>query len=189
MEKNVRFIESDLNRSFPGNANGTHEERLAAEMLPILREATHVIDIHTTTSDIRFLPIVTNLGSSVRPLLRHASASEIAYIQPSFGTRSLIGQVEGGASLEFGRAYAETESAYQDILRVIDGLLKDTPATPVERRVFHVTGFIPDTVPLPSDVKDYQYIPALDCYPILLHEKAYVGSHAMKAASAERIML
>ncbi|MFB6144746.1 MAG: succinylglutamate desuccinylase/aspartoacylase family protein [Candidatus Nanohaloarchaea archaeon] len=50
LEEDVRYLDSDLNRSFPGDAgSSSHEERLASEILEQVRGKT-VLDLHTTHS-------------------------------------------------------------------------------------------------------------------------------------------
>ncbi len=46
----VAFIDDDLNRVFPGRADGNYEQRRAHELLPQLRNSDIVIDIHATTT-------------------------------------------------------------------------------------------------------------------------------------------
>lgn len=183
-----RYVESDLNRSFPGNAEGTMEERLATDLLPHVMNATHIIDIHTTTADIKLLPIITCLEPNVQTMLAHTNSTEIAYIDPPHGRRSLIGQTACGVSMEFGNEYCH-DAAYQDVLRVIDGILGNTTPAPRNRHLFHINGFIPNTETLRKDIKNFECVPELDCYPVLLHEKAYIGSHAMKATLMEQMAL
>lgn len=48
IEKGVRFIESDLNRVFPGKANGVTEERRAAYLMDACKGYDVVLDFHNT---------------------------------------------------------------------------------------------------------------------------------------------
>lgn len=60
LEGGVRFIETDLNRIYPGDINGeTYEERRAAEILEYAKNFKYVIDIHTTISGNDIFTIVT----------------------------------------------------------------------------------------------------------------------------------
>jgi hypothetical protein len=180
-----RGVQGDLNRSFPGNPTGTHEERLAAEIFPHVLQATHVIDLHTTTSDIVLTPIVPCLDMEIRRMLGYTTSREIACVQPPFGKQSLIGRIHHGMVLEFNESYATTEAAYEDVLRVIDGLLEQKPALGIERRMFHVTGVIPRSMLLPADAQNFRYSHALEAYPFLLSERGYAeaGYHCLKATS------
>jgi len=55
----VRFIDSDLNRVFPGNPKGNYEERLAFELLEKLKKLDYVIDLHTSECNFPLFGIIT----------------------------------------------------------------------------------------------------------------------------------
>ena len=67
--QNCRFIESDLNRSFPGSPSGTHEERIAAEMMRYIPCFDYVIDIHSTVSGMTDCLIVEDDSSEIQSIL------------------------------------------------------------------------------------------------------------------------
>lgn len=51
LAQNKRFIDSDLNRIFPGNINGDYEEKRAKEIIKIAKNYSSVIDLHGTISN------------------------------------------------------------------------------------------------------------------------------------------
>ena len=59
MEKNIRFVESDLNRSFPGNISGTYEEKRAVEILKVIKKYEFIIDLHSTSENHPLIGIIT----------------------------------------------------------------------------------------------------------------------------------
>lgn len=190
LARDVRFLESDLNRSFPGKQNGTFEERLAYALCPLLHAPKYFLDIHTTTSDIRLTPIVTNLDQGTRDILALTDSSEIVIVNQAAADHALIGQVMHGVSLEFGEAYAKTPAAFADILHIIDGLRSQIVTSVKKRRVFYLDGIIPKSAVLSADARNFQYIPELDAYPFLLHERAYAATaHALKATTVEEMMI
>jgi len=66
LEADTRYIDTDLNRSFPGDVTSdSHEERLAAELAEELRGCT-VLALHSTQSYDGLFALVDN----VRPLVR-----------------------------------------------------------------------------------------------------------------------
>ena len=69
-EKNVRFTEVDLNRSYPGEKDSTvYEKRIAFENLEIAKKYEFVIDIHEATSGINdFISIPREQGVNSFPL-------------------------------------------------------------------------------------------------------------------------
>lgn len=51
LKKNVRYIEKDVNRLFPGNLNGEiYEERLAAKIFSEIQNSNFVLALHSTKS-------------------------------------------------------------------------------------------------------------------------------------------
>lgn len=63
LDQNVRYTETDLNRSFPGNPDAeTYEERLAAELLEELQGCL-TLSMHSTQSDERPFAIVDTIDS------------------------------------------------------------------------------------------------------------------------------
>ncbi|MDO8583598.1 MAG: succinylglutamate desuccinylase/aspartoacylase family protein [bacterium] len=191
MEKDVRFVESDLNRSFPGRADGSKEERLAAALLSEIARTRYVLDIHTTTAAIRLLPIISNLDEDTKRIVHFTDAEEVAYMNRAMSEHALIGQVLAGVSLEYGDRYAETPEALSGVISLIDHLRSEEDgATPRPRKLFHVTGMIEKTIDLPPDAKDFDFLPAASAYPILLHEHAYADRfHALKAERVEDVTI
>lgn len=58
-DKNVRFIEADLNRVAPGNSKSkVYEERRAAELISLSSKYSFVIDVHGTVSDSGIVTII-----------------------------------------------------------------------------------------------------------------------------------
>ncbi len=190
IEQNVRYIESDLNRSYPGNRSGSLEERMAYQLLPVVQQTPFVIDIHTTTAAIRMTPIVARLTDAVRTMVGHTDSTEVALIAPVLAQHSLIGNVDAGVSLEFNESYARTESAYDAVLRVMDGLIEQRITAPTLRNIYTITGGIDITTPIPEDARDFALIPEIGVYPFLLHERAYAQQyHALAATHVESMML
>lgn len=171
-KKGVRFVNSDLNRSFPGKTNGNHEEGVAFEILKLIKNDEYVIDIHTTTTDIRVAPIVTNLGLKKRRVLNLSSSREIVLMDKNQAKHSLIGNVRTGVSFEFGKKFALTREALEEVTSIVDCLLNGSKHKIIPRRVFHITGKVSLGFPLPENAKNFQKIDSLG-YPFLLGEKSY----------------
>ncbi len=189
LNSNVRFIETDLNRSFPGSINGSAEERLAVEILDELAGIERVLDIHTTTSDVKLLPIVTELSEDTCKIINLIGSHEVAVIEEPLGNKSLIGNVRAGVSLEYGNEYAAREETLGETMRLISNVLNEEQRGPVEREVYFVTGGMADTVTMPTEAENFSFIPEAEAYAILLYEKAYVGLHALAATRREKIVI
>lgn len=97
-----RFIDQDLNRSFPGKKNGNHEQRLAYRLSPIIKSADIVLDIHSTQSELRDALIVTNLNIDT---LRYIKIIQPKYVLTMQATKNnaLISQAKVGLAFEYGK--------------------------------------------------------------------------------------
>ncbi len=189
IEQNIRFIETDLNRSFPGSLGGTQEERLAHDLLREVAGIPYLLDIHTTTSDIRIIPILTALNDQTKHIVNLTSSREVVLIEPPLSGHSLIGNVPAGVSLEFGNPFSKTQTALQETLSTIRGILNSTHTNPSPRELFRVDGNIPKSTPIPSDAANFKHIDSLGVYPILLHEAAYTNLHALSATNMNQLDL
>lgn len=183
-----RFIDQDLNRSFPGSKVGNKESRLARELMKAIGKTEYLLDIHTTTSDIKMTPIIASFTKRVQNIINFCASHEVAYIKKPLAEKSLIGQYAGSASLEFNERYAKKNIALKEIKYLVDSLLANKKTKPKKRSVFHIDGAISKNVPLPKSVANFKLIPELGVYPFLLYEKSYKDIHAF-SAKRKKIML
>ena len=187
--RDVRFIEQDLNRSFPGSRNGTGEARLAAEMLDVLKNVPLVLDIHTTHSELTMVPIVTKLDEATRSVVRLLPSREVVLMEPPLANKSLIGNVRAGVSLEYNRAYAAYPGVLHELAAVVARLMNGAPEPAKTHEVYHVTGVISKEVSIPEDARNFQLIRQLNSYPVLLNEPAYPTLHALAATRKETVLV
>ena len=186
-DQNVRYIDQDLNRSFPGDPQGNYEQRRAHELLPLVRAADVVLDIHTTTSDIKMTPIVAEVSGLVSTVLSYSLAKNIVVMGDAAIKNSLIGHAKVGVSLEFGLTYSQTPDALQEVLDIVKGLQNGEVRPKQKRRVYHVAGKISLDTKLPADAKNFELVEDLGIYPFLLHEKSYVDFQGFYADSYEEV--
>ncbi|WP_322354035.1 M14 family metallopeptidase [Paratractidigestivibacter sp.] len=130
IERSVPMFDVDLNRTFPGKADGDLTETLARAVFDDVSGADVTIDIHASNIFLREMPQVRINEISadellpLAPLLNvdyvwvHASAtvlqSTFAYALNTTGTRTLV--VETGVGMRVTNAYGE--SLTQGILRL-----------------------------------------------------------------------
>lgn len=118
-----RFMDQDLNRSFPGKPNGNHEERLAHSLLPLIKKADIVLDIHSTTTDTTLAIILTKVNQSIRRLLYSFSPKRVVMMEKKVGKAALTRYCKAGISFEYGKD--KSEKAYKetlaDIIKIIEG--------------------------------------------------------------------
>lgn len=99
---NKRFIDKDLNRAFPGKKNGNYEERRAYELSPFIKSADIVIDIHSTTSELKNALIVTHLNAKIRKYIDVISP-QYALVMKATKNNTLISQAKIGIAFEYGK--------------------------------------------------------------------------------------
>ena len=191
-----RYIDQDLNRSFPGKKNGNHEEQIAYRLSPIVKSADVVIDIHSTTSTLKDALIVTKLNQKT---LQCIQAMQPKYVLVMNATKksALISQAKVGIGFEYGRNNEKStlNKVVADMKRLFNFL--QVTSTPLPRKKTPTTYFtVVATVPKPpgykllAHVDNYKliqkgevfaqkgkkYIRASeDFYPLLFRQRAYIG--------------
>lgn len=122
--KNVRYIESDLNRSFNGKSD-TLEERRAQYLIPIIQSYDLVLDIHSTITGVVDACIVVGDTEIEREYARYIGASH--YIVMPEMKHSLIAHAKNGIAIELG---TKTDTAlYEEALRRVEKKEKGRSST------------------------------------------------------------
>lgn len=102
-EKNIRFIETDLNRSFPGDKNVSLEDKIASKLLKKLKKYQQVVDLHTATCDTPIFVIITKATKSHLNLTYKTGIKKIVFMEKSIASgKALIDHVPLGISIEAG---------------------------------------------------------------------------------------
>jgi predicted deacylase len=118
LKENVRYLEADLNRSFPGDQDSEkHEERLAAEIAKLV-EDTKVLDLHTTRSYPLPFATFSELNETTRDLLRSAGVKNAGLFPEESGT---LHEQSNGIIVETG--FQGTEMAAMNALGVLKNFL------------------------------------------------------------------
>lgn len=187
---NERGTEGDLNRSYPGDPNGNHESRLAHELLGLVKDSQYVLDIHTSVSSCGFLvPIIAERNERTDRIINHLPSANIVTVQKPLADTSLIGNVQGGLSLEFQESLTGDSKAVNLTLQLIEQLYTDAQAPKRERQLFTVTGILPKELQLPETAKDFELVPELNLYPVLLKDASYMGNQGLKATKKETVLM
>ncbi len=134
-ERNVPFTDSDLNRVFPGKADGTYEERRAYELHQSIVDADLVIDIHSTnTTDLSddSMIIVTKYDEKTAGLIKLFRPPKVLVMSYK-GQNALISDAKVGVAFEYG--LDDSPSVFQATLHDICvmlvhfGIIKFNPYT------------------------------------------------------------
>ena len=174
-----RFIRQDLNRVFPGKSRGVYEEVLASQIMKEIGQTKYLLDIHTTTADIKMTPIVANFNKKIKKIINLSNSEEVAKMKRAFTKKSLIGQFDNAVSLEFNNYYARQKGVLGQVVQMVRGLLVDEKKSKKQRKVFFVNNVITKEEPVPTNVKNF--IKYKNVYPFLLREKAYKNINGFSA--------
>ena len=117
LEQNERYLDADLNRSFPGNPDSSlHEERLAAKIMDEIKDVK-VLDIHTTHSSDRPFATTKDISESIE-LVKASGAENAIYFSNENG---VLTEYINGIVLEAGlqgsdQAVENAEQAIKNFL-------------------------------------------------------------------------
>lgn len=197
VEDGVRYLDSDLNRVFPGDPAGDREERLAAQLCDLIEPLT-TLSLHGTHSRPepfalvhRSQPHQFDLASRlpVPQIVDHSGVNE-----GTITACGLVVEIEVGAQGTDEAAVAAEHQA-RAFLRRVDALPGEPPDADPE--YFHMT----EPVPKPPDasyelyVENFERVPAGTIYasvggqdlvadeafyPILMSEHGYPGIFGYK---------
>lgn len=179
-EQGKRFVDQDLNRAFPGKPNGNYEQRRAHQLLPVIKAADIVIDIHSTTSQLRDALIVTKLDEPTLKCIR-AIQPKYALVMEATGNQALISHAAIGLAFEYGQegSQAVVSKVVEGIKRLLHavGAIDQSPsAKNTQTKYFRVT----------SEVKKspgFQLLDHIKNYTIVRQGEVYAvkGNHKLTA--------
>ncbi len=115
-----RFIDSDLNRVFPGKKNGNHEEKLAHRMVNFIRTFDLVIDVHSTETGVDSTLIITHYESALKPLLKAIAPKRVVFMSAT-KSNALISQARQGIAFEYGKD--KDQKTYNETVRGVSRAL------------------------------------------------------------------
>lgn len=127
VEQRVRFVDTDLNRVFPGTATGDHEHTLAHTLTPLLKAVELVIDVHSTRSGVDSALIIDGYDERLLPFV-HAVSPKRVLVMNATKSSSLISAATLGIAFEYGKDTSIT--AYRGTVRGIERILAHLYMTP-----------------------------------------------------------
>jgi predicted deacylase len=178
---NARYVDADLNRSFPGNPAGDHEQRLAARLLPQLAACDFVLDIHSTTAKTRDFAIITRKEAG--RLAREVPLSTVVWMSPVFGRGgALIDHVRCGVSLEFD-AHTDAATATAAVIGCLRnlGMLRGKAVRVAQEQYAVYRVMLNAEHPGPLANFEKARIGTEEFYPVLSGERAYADLRCLAA--------
>lgn len=203
---NKRFIDQDLNRSFPGKRNGNYEESRAFELTPIIKSADIVIDIHSTTSTLKDAVIVTTLNKKTLEYIKLIRPKYVL-IMNATKNNALISQAKVGIAFEYGKDNDELTvnkivKSIKKILSHLDLINFKYNDLKIKTKYFDVVSTVlkPKGYKLRKIIKNYKIVrkgeiyaekgekkihAEEDFYPIIFGEKNYKDIFGFKGYKIE----
>lgn len=168
-EKNVRFIDQDLNASY-GVDTGTLESKRSQEILDLIPPQDVVIDFHTTSAEGP--PFAILMNKAMLPLAERTGLTRAVLMTHNIKKGHALINVRDGIAVEIS-GY-DTQESFDTSLSVLDALesRRSSPLT-----LYEVYGLITE----PGNYKNF-----VKCedgfYPVLVGEESYdfIGLKARK---------
>ncbi len=170
--KNVRYIESDMNRSYNGKKD-TYEERRAGKILEYIKESDFdlILDLHTTSCDQPPSLIMASINSDNERFIKASTIRHLVIMEPKTVSTALNGVCANSVAVEINRHIADItlENLCDDIQRYIDG-----EKTHIDKYIYEVDLLKNDEVTVSQfeKLRNFEYSDP-GFYPILVGESSY----------------
>jgi hypothetical protein len=178
-QQNKRFIDTDLNRAFPGNTYGNKEQRLAVMLRGALSHCDYIIDIHSTTGNTDDFVIITQPNDDKYRLADYSCIPKVVVMERFMAKGgALIDHVRCGISLEFDQGTG-VGYAYDRVLYCLKGIgiVEGTPPH-IEQQVYSAYGAL-----MKPKLENFREttVDGETFLPVLFGEKAYEDILCLKA--------
>ena len=170
----VRFIESDLNRSYVDNPQ-TYEEKLADGIERLIQRKRYdlVLDLHTTTVVQPACLILFSTDENIQRFVNATTISNVVLMHDKIVKTSLIGKVSTALSIELSDAYLDT-AHFEELVSDIRQYMKNTTVRK-NKRYFKVIGLLNKGEVSEAEMKNMANfkLSKHGFYPVLVGEDAY----------------
>ena len=182
LKLNKRYINQDLNRSFPGKKNGNYEERRAYILSPLIKSADIVIDIHSTTSALKDAFIVTRLNSKTKEYIKVLQPKYVL-IMNATKNNALISQAKVGIAFEYGKdndpaVIKKIVLGIKRLLRYLEIIDINLPEDRTSTKYFNVISAI-------KKPKGYKVLKKIKNYKIVHKGEVYAKKNNLKLVADE----
>lgn len=204
LEQNVRFVDQDLNSSFPGSEQGNYEESRASEILRFLKDCGEVLDLHSTSRSPEPFGVSVGMPSSAE-LARRLGLQRLV-VMPS-GLKqghSLLDHLpESVSSLSVECGTHDSPAAEEEVKRIVRSFLRLGGEQQSQKglEIYKVTEILklPEGAAPNPAIKDFKCVNAGEplatknnkavlhaetpLYPVLFGEDAYVTKGVLSLAA------
>jgi len=194
-EMNTRFIDADLNRSYPGKKNSNiYEKRIAFENLELAKKYKFIIDIHEAISGINdFIIIPREKDVNLFPLNLVNLETVLFWPDP----KGPIGQIlENSIELEFGTKGRNRNDIILNAEKIIEDFIKNIYSETkkeefTDKQFYFVYGKLMTDEFLDEEQKlvDFQKtnVKGEEFYPLLVGQYRNIGIKCYKMKLLERV--
>lgn len=147
-QKGIRYIESDMNRSYNGSLE-THEARQARHVQQFIKDGAFdlVLDLHTTVCAQPPCFIIHEINETIRPFIRASHIERVVRLTDPIVATSLIGNDPKAIAIEVANTQLTPmlfEALCKDIKQYVKGGTK-----PAQKKFYEVPSLL-----LKSEVSD-----------------------------------
>ena len=171
---NVRYIESDLNRSYTGG-NTTYEERRAKRLLASITKQNFdlVIDAHTTTCAEPPCFIAHALDGEAGKFMAACNITKVVHMHPEIAKSSLIGVCSQAVSVEVTIDEVKKPLLHELTLAIDNYVRGRSPF--LQKTMYEIDGFILKNELTEQEANELQNFKksSYGYYPILTGENSY----------------
>jgi succinylglutamate desuccinylase len=184
---NQRFVDQDLNRSFPGKKDGNYEQNRAFQITQILPNFDFVIDFHQTTSKMDDIIFINSSNPEVLQICQSFEAEHIIILNNSFGgeNKLLIDVCQRGIAIEYSRS-GDFKEECSRIINDVENILNQKKSK-VAKKIYSLIGKVPISKSQSLNWKNFKEIQVSELeklnldfnhhdkpiFPIFISEKAY----------------
>ncbi|HSX28082.1 MAG TPA: succinylglutamate desuccinylase/aspartoacylase family protein [Candidatus Saccharimonadales bacterium] len=165
--QHLRFVETDLNRSYDATIPRSYEEKRAQKILERISAGTYdyVLDIHTSFTDVDRFLITARMDKTIQEIISASPFSRVVVMPPHIASSALIGHVPQAVSIEYNNVLARSHQALQEVLLLLDNLIQ-RQFMPQFRDIFYVEDKIPLDSDFDIDSPNFQLCPQ-GFYPVI----------------------
>lgn len=181
LKKGVRFLDCDLNRSYPGNIKSQqYEKRLAAKNLRLAKKYQYIIDLHQADKGIRDFIIIPRKKLTKKFPLAYLDLRDVLLWPEPKGP---LGDVlENCLELEFGIVGKDYQKLVNKAAKTVEKFINrmnGEEGSKNNKNIYMVDGTITTNQwdkdkPLPKDFKENTFA-GKKFYPLLVNQYSDLG--------------